>query len=278
MSDDPATEVKALASDPIVTGILDRLRSGLDASLAYHRPAHTEDVVQQALTLATLDALDAHSMLLIAVAAAFHDAGFLVTRSGHESISADMASSAMTGDKRFSQTDIDLVADMIMDTQVYQTGPVHRTNTPLSAWLLDADLANFGRDDFFEQFQLEPCSLYEAEVLISRYCLWDAAAKAPGKGNAGGSRGVSNGNTPSWATPHQQQSPPPEAEHSAVNSKFTFPSLASKQQSSSSMASARLEAGMNFTQFCCFLMDPESNSWFKPKHHTVYQDMHQPQN
>ena len=34
MSDDPATEVKALASDPIVTGILDRLRSGLDASLA----------------------------------------------------------------------------------------------------------------------------------------------------------------------------------------------------------------------------------------------------
>ena len=108
MSDDPATEVKALARDPIVTGILDRLRSELDASLAYHRPAHTEDVVQQALTLATLDALDAHSMLLIAVAAAFHDAGFLVTRSGHESISADMASSAMAGDKRFSQTDIDL--------------------------------------------------------------------------------------------------------------------------------------------------------------------------
>ena len=154
MSEDPATEVKALPSDPIVTGILDRLSRELDASLFYHRPAHTEDVIQQALTLAKLDALDAHSMLLIAVAAAFHDAGFLVTRSGHESISADMAATAMAGDKRFSQTDIDLVADMIMDPQVYQTGAVHRTNTPLSAWLLDADLANFGRDDFFEQFQL----------------------------------------------------------------------------------------------------------------------------
>ena len=152
MSDDPATEVKAPASDPIVRGILDRLRSELDASLAYHRPAHTEDVIQQALKLAQLDALDAHSMLLIAVAAAFHDAGFLMTRSGHESISADMATSAMVGDKRFSQADIDLVADMIMDTQVYQTGAVHRPNTSLSAWLLDADLANFGRDDFFEQF------------------------------------------------------------------------------------------------------------------------------
>ena len=185
MSDDPATEVKALASDPIVTGILDRLRSELDASLAYHRPAHTEDVVQQALTLATLDALDTHSMLLIAVAAAFHDAGFLVTRSGHESISADMATSAMTGDKRFSQTDIDLVANMIMDTQVYRTGAVHRTNTPLSAWLLDADLANFGRDDFFEQFRLvalenniEPERLVTTTIDLMDRHTWQSPAGA----------------------------------------------------------------------------------------------------
>jgi len=185
MSDDPATEVKALASDPIVTGILDRLRSELDASLTYHRPAHTEDVIQQALTLAKLDALDAHSMLLIAVAAAFHDAGFLVTRSGHESISADMAATAMAGDKRFSQTDIDLVADMIMDTQVYQTGAVHRTNTPLSAWLLDADLANFGRDDFFEQFQLvalenniEPERLVTTTIDLMDRHTWQSPAGA----------------------------------------------------------------------------------------------------
>ena len=154
MTDDHSTGLDAPANDPMVTGIVDRLRRELDASLSYHRPAHTEDVVQQALTLAKLDALDAHSMLLIAVAAAFHDAGFLVTRSGHESVGADMATAAMAKDKRFSQKDIDIVANMIMDTQVYQTGAVHRSNTPLSAWLLDADLANFGRDDFFEQFHL----------------------------------------------------------------------------------------------------------------------------
>ena len=185
MSEDPATEVTALPSDPIVTGILDRLSRELDASLFYHRPAHTEDVIQQALTLAKLDALDAHSMLLIAVAAAFHDAGFLVTRSGHESISADMAATAMAGDKRFSQTDIDLVADMIMDTQVYQTGAVHRTNTPLSAWLLDADLANFGRDDFFEQFQLvalenniEPERLVTTTIDLMDRHTWQSPAGA----------------------------------------------------------------------------------------------------
>ena len=154
MTDDHSTGLDAPANDPMVTGIVDRLWRELDASLSYHRPAHTEDVVQQALTLAKLDALDAHSMLLIAVAAAFHDAGFLVTRSGHESVGADMATAAMAKDKRFSQKDIDIVANMIMDTQVYQVGAVHRPNTPLSPWLLDADLANFGRDDFFEQFRL----------------------------------------------------------------------------------------------------------------------------
>ena len=154
MTDDLTMELDAATDDPIVTAILDRLRRELDASLAYHRAAHTEDVIQQTLALATLDALDGHSMLLLAIAAAFHDAGFLVARSGHESFGADMATAAMAKDKRFSQKDIDIVANMIMDTQVYQVGAVHRPNTPLSAWLLDADLANFGRDDFFEQFRL----------------------------------------------------------------------------------------------------------------------------
>lgn len=183
MTDDHSTGLDAPANDPMVTGIVDRLRRELDASLAYHRPAHTEDVVQQALTLAKLDALDAHSMLLIAVAAAFHDAGFLVTRSGHESVGADMATAAMAKDKRFSQKDIDIVANMIMDTQVYQTGAVHRSNTPLSAWLLDADLANFGRDDFFEQFHLvalenkiEPECLVSATIDLMDRHTWQSPA------------------------------------------------------------------------------------------------------
>ena len=154
MTDEAVTEVDAATYDPIVTGILDRLRRELDVSLAYHRAAHTEDVILQTLALAKLDALDSHSLLLLNIAAAFHDAGFLATRSGHESISANMATTAMAKDKRFSQADVDMVAHMIMDTRIYQAGAVHRLSTPLSPWLLDADLANFGRDDFFEQFQL----------------------------------------------------------------------------------------------------------------------------
>ena len=183
MTDEPARRLDTPTDDPIVTGIVDRLRHELDASLHYHRPAHTEDVIQQTLALAKLDALDAHSLLLLAIAAAFHDAGFLVTRSGHESISADMATAAMAEDKRFSQKDIDIVANMIMDTQVYQIGAVHRPNTPLSPWLLDADLANFGRDDFFEQFHLialenniEPDRLVSTTIDLMDRHTWQSPA------------------------------------------------------------------------------------------------------
>ena len=183
MTDEPARRLDTPTDDPIVTVIVDRLRHELDASLLYHRSAHTEDVIQQTIALAKLDALDAHSMLLLAIAAAFHDAGFLVARSGHESIGAEMATAAMVGDKRFSQTDIDLVTDMIMDTQVYQIGAVHRPNTPLSPWLLDADLANFGRDDFFEQFHLvalenkiEPDCLISATIDLMDRHTWQSPA------------------------------------------------------------------------------------------------------
>ncbi len=183
MTDDLTMELAAATDDPIVTSILDLLGRELDASLAYHRAAHTEDVIQQTLALAKLDALDGHSMLLLAIAAAFHDAGFLVTRSGHESIGADMATAAMAEDKRFSQEDIDSVAHMIMDTQVYQVGAVHRPNTPLSPWLLDADLANFGRDDFFEQFHLvalenkiEPDCLVSTTIDLMDRHTWQSPA------------------------------------------------------------------------------------------------------
>lgn len=142
------------ANDSLVAGMVGRLTDDLDHGLTYHSATHTVDVIQQTVELAKLDSLDDHSTLLLAIAAAYHDAGFLVARSGHERISAALAAKAMTSDKRFSDADIELVRDMIMDTRVNQTGPVHHCTTHLSPWLLDADLANFGRDDFFEQTKL----------------------------------------------------------------------------------------------------------------------------
>ena len=143
-----------LFNDPVLAAILTRLKQRLNPSLTYHSVTHTVDVLSQTLTLAEMDAVDKHSKLILAIAAAFHDAGFLTQRVGHEKAGAMMAAEALTQDSRFTTTDIALVQNIIMDTQIRTEGAVHRCTTPLSPWLLDADLANFGRSDFFEQTEL----------------------------------------------------------------------------------------------------------------------------
>ena len=150
----PSAVVREISADAVVEGIVNRLALELDLNLAYHSQAHTIDVIDEALSLANLDGVDEDSLLRLAVAAAFHDAGFLAQRTDHEEIGARMAADAMAADSRFNPADIDLVAKMILDTRVNPHGPVHRCTTKLSPWLLDADMANFGRQDFFRQTEL----------------------------------------------------------------------------------------------------------------------------
>lgn len=146
-----STEIKA---EPLVTETMQRLASALDPTLYYHSPAHTRDVLRQTMELAQADALDSRDVLLLAIAAAFHDAGFLEQRPKNEPIGAQMAVQAMSDSGRFSQSEQDLVEQMILDTQLVMEGPAQISNSRLSPWLLDADLANLGREDFWDQTSL----------------------------------------------------------------------------------------------------------------------------
>ena len=145
------TEIKA---EPLVIETVERLVSTLDPTLYYHSPDHTKDVLRQTMELAEEDALDSRDVLLLAIAAAFHDAGFLEQRPKNEPIGAQMAVQAMSASGRFSQVEQDLVEQMILDTQLVMEGPAQISNSRLSPWLLDADLANLGRDDFWDQTRL----------------------------------------------------------------------------------------------------------------------------
>jgi predicted metal-dependent HD superfamily phosphohydrolase len=145
------TEIKA---EPLVIETVEHLASTLDPTLYYHSPDHTKDVLRQTMELAEEDALDTRDVLLLAIAAAFHDAGFLEQRPKNEPIGAQMAVQAMSASGRFSQVEQDLVEQMILDTQLVMEGPAQISNSRLSPWLLDADLANLGRDDFWDQTRL----------------------------------------------------------------------------------------------------------------------------
>ena len=152
-----ATSMESLQQyieEPLISNMLSKMNSELDKSLTYHCYAHTLDVMKQALALAETDDLNEHERLLLMIAAAFHDAGFLLQRPKNEPIGAEMAREAMLASNEFSVEEQEMVWQMIMDTQLNAEGPAQTARTHLSPWLLDADLANLGRDDFWHQTTL----------------------------------------------------------------------------------------------------------------------------
>ncbi len=172
---------------PIVAEVLKMLRDGLSSTLHYHCIQHTEKVMEEAILFAVSDGLSQREIELLGVAAAFHDAGFLKQKFENEAIGADMAAQAMERSGDFTPEEIQLVRSMILDTRLVDigTGPVQVPNSKLSRYLLDADLANLGRDDFFQKLEqlrqennIAPGHELEGSfVLVSNHRWYTPAAK-----------------------------------------------------------------------------------------------------
>ena len=122
--------------------ILSRLEKELDPRLGYHNITHTLDVLEQAEVLAKQENVtDKHDLLLLKIAAVFHDSGFLFVYKGHEEKGCEIASESIKN--VFSEEDIKKVCGMIMATKIPQS-----PNTLLEQIICDADLDYLGRNDF----------------------------------------------------------------------------------------------------------------------------------
>ena len=73
----------------------------------------------------------------------------------------------------YSPDEILLVERMILDTALVEApeGPRQIASTELSRYLLDADLSNFGRDDFFETGELQRQELGQERELFRKNTL-----------------------------------------------------------------------------------------------------------
>jgi predicted metal-dependent HD superfamily phosphohydrolase len=141
---------------PLVELALGRLKDGLPSSLVYHSAAHTEDVLEQVLLFASTDGLSLRECELLAIAAAFHDIGFLTRNTDNEVLGAESCEKEMLGHGGFSAEERKAVMTAILDTQVKMTpeGPRQVSTSKFSDYLLDADVSNLGRDDFLEKAEL----------------------------------------------------------------------------------------------------------------------------
>lgn len=159
---------------PIISSIMLQLRSDLPKYLQYHSYSHTEEVLYEAMRFACIDKIPSRSIEIIGIAAAFHDAGFLQSTTLNEPIGSDMAASAMSTTGSYSSEEIGLVKQMILDTALINVaaGFERRVSTDLSPYLLDADLSNLGRDDFFHKGELQ-----RVEISAEELPFWRVARK-----------------------------------------------------------------------------------------------------
>jgi uncharacterized protein len=122
--------------------ITDILFAQLDKKLCYHNIDHTLDVLAQAEQIALSEGVSSgKDLLLVKVAALFHDTGFLYTYSGHEEKSCEIAREKLH--PHFSPADITIVCGMIKATKVPQ-----QPKNLLQQIVCDADLDYLGRNDF----------------------------------------------------------------------------------------------------------------------------------
>lgn len=148
--------VKRLSKQKIIAEILDSLHLRLPKTLKYHVADHTLDVLNEVILFASVDSLKDREMELLAIGAAYHDAGFLESVKENEALGARMAVEAMQKDGSYTSAEVLQVKTIILDTQLKMglTGPKQISTSFLSNYLLDADVSNLGRDDFFDKAEL----------------------------------------------------------------------------------------------------------------------------
>jgi predicted metal-dependent HD superfamily phosphohydrolase len=145
-----------LRKHPIVQEALKLLGRELPASVFYHSLGHTEDVLDESLRFGVTDRLSPRELELLAIAAACHDVGYISAPLLNEPLGAAFARERMARHGGYTEGEIALVERMILDTALVTTDKVpHQVaSTELSRYLLDADLSNVGREDFFEKAEL----------------------------------------------------------------------------------------------------------------------------
>jgi len=131
--------------------ILNKLKN-LPKNIKYHNEGHTRDVITSSERIALLGGIKLLDLRywLVKTAALLHDTGYLfqVSGKGHEEIGANFAEGLLTN-YNYKLKDIMAISGMIKATKLPQN-----PKTLLEGIICDADVDNFGRDDFFERGEL----------------------------------------------------------------------------------------------------------------------------
>lgn len=118
------------------------LETGVPAHFTYHDAAHTKYVLEQAEIIAEHEKVTGRDLLLVKIAALYHDIGFLKEMNEHEALGCKIARDELR-DSLLTEAEVQQVCSMIGATQIPQT-----PKNLLEAIVADADLEYLGTNNF----------------------------------------------------------------------------------------------------------------------------------
>lgn len=128
--------------------------------LAYHNKKHTQEVLAAATKIARKEGVSDEELLLVQIAALFHDTGYFYYEKGHEEKSCEIARDVLPN-YGFLQSQIEQICCIIMATKIPQDPKNH-----LAEILCDADLSYLGSDaykEYADRLYLEQQNFHRAE-------------------------------------------------------------------------------------------------------------------
>jgi hypothetical protein len=136
---------------PEVSEALDLL-DGLPERLSYHSKGHTFDVLKETILFALADGADKETIRQQAVSAAWHDVGYLERDEQNEPVAVEMFKKSKAFQVLSEEQRNEVVAN-IMDTQMVMKDdkPFLLKQDSKFGYILDGDVSNFGRKDYFEK-------------------------------------------------------------------------------------------------------------------------------
>ncbi len=122
--------------------LLDIMEKKLPPSLYYHNIKHTIDVITEVELIGWAEGLGEEDVLLLKLAALFHDSGHTISYKNHEEHGAQIARDILTN-YNYPKDQIDTVCRLIMATK-FPPAPKDK----LEEVICDSDLDYLGRSDF----------------------------------------------------------------------------------------------------------------------------------
>jgi hypothetical protein len=124
----------------------------LPDNLIYHNKGHTLDVLRETILFAITDGINEEVIEQLCISAAWHDVGYIKQYENNEPVAVELFKQSRAF-QNISEEQRNEVIRNILDTRMIMIddNPHLRQTDSKYGYVLDADVSNFGREDYFDK-------------------------------------------------------------------------------------------------------------------------------